>query len=176
MPILIAALGIAISVYVFVIRTRNAAHVATDLVDMASDVKAAARRFGFKRKTNVHPVETIEDPKLAIGAIATAFVEMDDLPTKDQRNGLAEALKHQFHLGDSAAQEVTVMGHWFVSECGGAEPAITRLSRKLMKLQGKEAFQPLLEVINATVSAGSGELNGKQRRALDDIKRSFRIT
>lgn len=176
MPFLIAALGIALTVYFFVIRARNAAHVAGDLMDMAGDVRAAARRFGFKRKTNVHPVETIEDPRLAIAAIATGFLEMDDLPTKDQREALRGSLRQQFGINDAEAEEMTILGHWFVSECGGAEPAINRLVRKLLKLQGRDGFQPLLEVVNATVSAGSGGLNDKQRRALEEIKRAFRVT
>lgn len=176
MPFIIAALGILATVVYFVMRARNAAHVAGELADMANDVRLAARRFGFRRKTNLHPVETIEDPKLAIGAIATAFLELDDLPTKEQRGALEGAMRQVFDLGQQGAQEVTVLGHWFVSECGGAEQAVTRLARKLFKLQGKEAFQPLLEVVNATVSAGSGGLNPAQKSALDEIKRAFRIS
>ncbi|MFK7940855.1 MAG: hypothetical protein AB8B82_15850 [Roseovarius sp.] len=176
MPFIIAALGIALTVYFFVVRARNAGHMAGELVDMASDVKAAARRFGFKRRTNVHPVDTIEDPRLAIGAIATAFLEMDDLPTKNQRDALHRSLRQQFDLDAEAAQEITVLGHWFVSECGGAQPAIDRLSRKLVKLQGRDAFEPLLHVVNAMLSAGSDGLNDTQRQALDDVKRNFRIT
>lgn len=176
MPFILAALGIALSVYFFVIRARNAGHMAGELVDMASDVKAAARRFGFKRRTNVHPVDTIKDPRLAIGAIATAFLEMDDLPTKEQRSALSQAMRQKFDLDAEAPQEVTVLGHWFVSECGGVQPAIDRLSRKLVKLQGADGFEPLLYVINATASAGSSGLNDAQRSALSDIKRNFRIT
>ena len=88
MPFFIAALGALIAIYFFFVRARNVGHMAGDLVDTAQDVRLAARRFGFRRKTNVHPVETIEDPRLAVGAIATAFVELDDLPTKEQRDAL----------------------------------------------------------------------------------------
>ena len=176
MPFIIAALGAAVAIYFFVIRARNAAHMATELADVANDVRLAARRFGFRRQTNVHPVETIEDAKLAIGAIATAFLEMDDLPTKDQREALNAALRGQYGLDADAAQEITVLGHWFVSECGGAQTAVPRLTRKLYKLLGSEGFQPLLEIVNATVAAGSGGLNTKQTEALDEIKRAFRIS
>jgi hypothetical protein len=39
-------------------RARNAAHVASDVVDMAETVLGAARRFGFRRKADRHPVES----------------------------------------------------------------------------------------------------------------------
>lgn len=176
MHILIGILGIAAAVYFFVIRARSAAHVAHDVVDMANDVRAAARRFGFKRKTNVHPVETIEDPNLAIAAIATAFVEMDDLPTKEQRDALDRALRERLGIDGATSQEATILGHWFVSECHGPETAVPRLSRKLFKLNGKDGFEPLLSVVNASVVSGSGTLNQKQREALEDIRRAFRVT
>ncbi len=176
MHVLVGLLGVAAAVYFFFIRARHAADVAHDVVEMASDVRSAARRFGFKRKTNVHPVETIEEPNLAIAAIATAFVEMDDLPTKEQRDALNAALRSQLGLDSNAAQEATILGHWFVSECHGPETAVPRLSRKLFKLNGKESFEPLLTVVDSAVSAGSGSLNEKQREAIDEIRRVFRVS
>ncbi|MEL7257272.1 MAG: hypothetical protein AAFN80_05425 [Pseudomonadota bacterium] len=176
MHILVGLLGVAAAVYFFFIRARHAADVAHDVVEMASDVRSAARRFGFKRKTNIHPVETIEDPNLAIAAVATAFVEMDDLPTKEQRDALDQALRSQLGMDASTSQEATILGHWFVSECHGPETAVPRLSRKLFKLNGKESFEPLLNVINTAVSAGSGELNQNQRDALDEVRRAFRVS
>jgi hypothetical protein len=41
---------------------------------------------------------------------------------------------------------------------------------------GQENFAPLLTIVNATLSAGSASLNTKQKEALDDVKRAFRIT
>lgn len=176
MHIILGVLGIAAAVYFFFLRARNAADVAHDVAGMANDVRLAARRFGFKRRTNVHPVETIEEPNLAIAAIATAFVEMDDLPTKEQRDALNASLQAQLGMDGQTAQEATILGHWFVSECHGPETAVPRLSRKLFKLDGKNGFEPLLGVVNAAISAGSGELNEKQRDALDDIRKAFRVT
>ena len=175
MHIILGLIGLATAVYFIVIRARNAAHVATDVADMANDVRLAARRFGFKRKTNVHPVETIDDPNLAIAAIATAFVEMDDLPTKDQRDALEAALQGTLNMSAQDTHEALILGHWFVSECHGPETAVPRLARKLTKLDAQSSFEPLLSVVTATAKAGSGDLNAKQREALDDIRRAFRI-
>ena len=173
MHIIIAVLGAVAAICFFVIRARNAAHVAGELVDVANDVRLAARRFGFRRQTNVHPVETIEDPRLAVGAIATAFLELDDLPTKDQRKALHHSLRDTYNLSSDAAEEITVLGHWFVSECGGPDTAVSRLARKLFKLEGSASFETMLALIRNSI--GESGLNHKQREALDDIRRAFKI-
>jgi hypothetical protein len=42
---------------------------------VASDVMVAARRLGFRRRQQTHPVDSIGDPKNAAAAIGIAFVE-----------------------------------------------------------------------------------------------------
>ncbi|UYV36106.1 hypothetical protein N4R57_13830 [Rhodobacteraceae bacterium D3-12] len=177
MPVLIAIIGAITAVAFFVLRARNAANAAGDLVDMANDVRLAARRFGFRRKTNLHPAESIEDPNIAITGVASAFLELDDLPTSGQRTALVYAMQDTFGLSAQDADELAILGRWMVSECGSPDAAISRLTRKLMRLSGQESFAPLLSIINATLTSGGGAgLNNKQREALDDVKRAFRIS
>lgn len=173
MPIIIALLGAAAAVAFFLIRARNAAHVATELIDVANDVRLAARRFGFRRKSNVHPVESIDDSNLAILAIATSFLELDNLPTQQQRDSLLVQGQAQLGLSEKDVSEMMVLGRWLMNECGGPAPAVTRMSRKLYKLAGAEAFDPLLAVVRATL--GEKGLTQAHREALDEIRRAFRI-
>jgi hypothetical protein len=176
MPVLIAVIGAITAILFFVMRARNAADATTDLLDMANDVRLAARRFGFKRKTNIHPAESIEDPHIAIAGVASAFLELDDLPTSGQRTALMRAMQDTLSLPAQDADELSILGRWMASECGTPDAAISRLSRKLVRMGGQENFAPLLTIVNATLSAGSASLNTKQKEALDDVKRAFRIT
>lgn len=176
MPVLIALLGAAVALYFFVNRARSAATIATDVLDMANDVRLAARRFGFQRRVNIHPVESLEDPRVATAAAALAFLELDDLPTAEQRRRLVEALERGFAIGRAEAEEMQVLGRWLVAECGGAQPAVSRLARKLYKLRGQEGFEPLLGVVQEVLSEGhGGSLSDRQRDALDDVRLAFRI-
>jgi uncharacterized tellurite resistance protein B-like protein len=172
-PVLIALVAAAIAVYVFVSRARSAGHIAADVVDMANDVRLAARRFGFRRQANVHPVESLDDPEVAITAAALAFLELDDLPTQEQRERLVEEVRHEFSLPRTDAEEMQVLGRWLVAECGSAQAAVSRLARKLYKLRGQEAFEPLLRVIQGVASADG--LSERQRDALEDVRLAFRI-
>ncbi|WP_425098653.1 hypothetical protein [Tropicibacter sp. S64] len=175
MPFVIAVLGILAGVYFFVIRARNAHHMATEVLDAANDVRLAARRFGFRRRTNVHPADSIEDPTVALAALGSAFAELDDLPSKEQREALVVAIARQGRVSSNEAAEMLVLGRWIMTECGSPEQAVPRLAKRLVKLQGQEGFQSLLEIVQAVAKAGSGALSGKQKEALDDIRRIYRI-
>lgn len=176
MPVLIALAGIAVAVLVFVIRARNGARAGADLLDMAQDVRLAARRFGFRRSADLHPAEAIEEPNIAVAGIAAAFLELDDLPTADQRAALTRRLAPALDVSAEDAAELLILGRWMVAECGGADAAISRLSRKLFRLAGADGFAPLMAAVRAVAQAGSGALSQRQTEALDDIKRAFRIT
>ncbi|NSX53624.1 hypothetical protein [Parasulfitobacter algicola] len=176
MPFLIALAGIAVAAYFFILRSRNAANIAGDILDAAVDVKNAARRFGFKRRSNTHPVEDIDDPNIAIAALAVSFLELDDYPTQEHRKALHLNMQSTLDISAKDAEEMTVLGRWLMNECNGPDMAVSRLSRKLHKMSGAAAFTPLLTVLRDTLSAGDSEMNEKQRDALDDVKRAFRIT
>ncbi|MCF2904320.1 hypothetical protein L0666_04925 [Octadecabacter sp. CECT 8868] len=171
MPFIIALLGIVGAAYFWAQRARNARDVVGDVADMANDVRLAARRFGFSRKLNVHPVESIEDPRLAIASIATAFIELDDLPTAEQRQLLTVQIRSVLRANAEETEEMEVLGRWFMTECGGAEPAIARISRKLYKLGGAEQMDPLMTVLKGSVTS----LSDRQREALEDITRAMRV-
>jgi hypothetical protein len=170
MPFLVALLGIIGAAYFWAQRARNARDVMGDVADMANDVRLAARRFGFSRKMNVHPVERIEDPRLAIAAIGSAFLELDDLPTAEQRKLLQVQVRSKLRASAEEAEEMEILGRWFMTECGGAEPAVARISRKLYKIGGADQMEPLMDILKASVTT----LSDRQRDALEDITRAMR--
>lgn len=170
MPVIIAILGIIIGAYFWINRARNAANVTADVMDMANDVRLAARRFGFRRRHDVHPAESIEEPGLAIAGIAIAFVELDDFPTQEHRNALNVHLRAQTRVDQETADEMVILGRWLVNECGGASAAISRLARKLYRLEGPDALDPLMTILNKTVN----NHNERQTEALHEIKTAFR--
>ncbi|NRB19325.1 MAG: hypothetical protein HRU33_17570 [Rhodobacteraceae bacterium] len=172
MPLLIAILGIAAAVYFVLNRARNAALMAGDLVDVAKDVKLAARRFGFRRQTNMHPVESVEDTNLATAALAIAFQQLDGTPGRDQSDKLICQLQGQLGMDSDAAENAAVLGRWLVSQCGGTEAALARLSRKAYRLGGAEALQPLMEILNGSLSDNG--LSPRQQDAMDGVCFAFR--
>lgn len=176
MPVLLALAAAAGAVLFYIIRARNAASMTHELLDVAHDVRLAARRFGFRRAGNQHPAEAIEDPNIAIAGIGAAFLELDDLPAREQRLALTSSLGRTARLPLGEAEEMLILGRWMINQCGGAEQAVTRLGRKLYKMQGAEGFQPMMEVVQSVAQAGEGGLSTKQKGALEDLRRAFRMS
>lgn len=175
MHIILGLIGLATAAYFLVIRARNGAEMATELLDVADDIRAAARRFGFRRQRDLHPVESIDVPRLAIGGLASAFIALDDLPTSDTRSVLDVQLRKHLHLNAAEAEEIEVLGQWFVSESGGPTSAVPRLSKKLHQLDANGAsFADLMAILQGIAQAGPG-LSQRQSDALDDIQRAFRL-
>ncbi|MCP3972452.1 MAG: hypothetical protein GY717_19445 [Rhodobacteraceae bacterium] len=175
MPYIIALLGVLGAAYFWLSRVRNAAAMTNELADMAGDVMAAARRLGFRRRSNTHPVDSIDDPGLAVGGLGVAFVLLGGTPTTEQKSALLRGLQTRLSPPLAKAEEIEVLGHWFVNECNGPGAAIPRLGKRIYQLSGTEHLETSMGLVSDCVAAGSGELTDRQREALHDVKRVFRV-
>jgi len=93
MPYIVAILGLIAGGYFWINRARNVSNAAQDLVGVAQDVMSAARRFGFRRRYNEHPVDSLQDPDVAIAGAGLAFMDLAGLPTSEQRDALLLSLQ-----------------------------------------------------------------------------------
>lgn len=175
MPFILGLIAVIGAAYFWMNRAKNAANVASDVVDMAESALGAARRFGFRRKADRHPVDSIDDAKLAIGGLSTAFLELSGLPTTEEKHALVVGLQSSLDLSHADAEEMTILGHWFVNACNGAQPAVSRLAKRVNALSGPEGLTQSMEVIQRIAEASGGVLSPAQGEALDEIKRVFRI-
>lgn len=176
MPVLLGLLGVITVAFIWVMRMRNAAEMTHELAGVANDVLSAARRLGFRRKLNTHPVDSIDEPPLAIGAIAMAFLELGGLPTSEQQDVLLKSVQTQTGQTLKDAEETLILGRWLVSESGGPVSAIPRLTRRLAKIDRAGSFAPLMAVLNDVAQAGrDGAVSERQRDALTEIARAFKL-
>jgi hypothetical protein len=177
MPYIIAILGLIGAVSVWIWRARMAADAMNDIAGVAQDVMAAARRFGFHRRKNQHPVDGLDDADVAIAGAGLAFLELSGLPTAEQQDALLISLQRHLGFDRAKAEEATILGRWLITESGGPTPGLARLTRRLFKLQGAAGLQPLMQVLNDVAAASrNGALSLQQREALDEVKRVFRLT
>jgi hypothetical protein len=176
MPFVLALLAVAVGGYVWMNRARNAAYIANDLVDMAQDVMGAARRFGFRRQANVHPVGSLEDANVAVAALGIGFLELGGLPRAEQHEALLRSLQVHLGMGHAQTEEAVILGRWLITECGGPGQGMDRLSRRLWKLKGAAAFTPLMSVLKDVAASGGVATSAKQKDALDSVARAFRVS
>ncbi|MFD1795843.1 hypothetical protein ACFSC1_07575 [Paracoccus aurantiacus] len=170
---LFVILGILSAAGVWYWRFNMAREAAREIGNIAGDLVNAPRRFGFRRRANAHPVEGIDEPNLAITAIAVAFLELGGMPAREDLTALANTLGSRLGIKHDDIDEMMVLGRWLMNECQGPQPAITRITKRLAKLD-HAAFQTLLPVLSE-VGGRRGGLNDKQREALDDIARILKL-
>ena len=175
MPFILGALALLTAAYVWYSRMKGAADMAGDLMGVAGDVRSAARRFGYKLRKREHPVDGIENAVVAAAGIAEAFVSLDDLPTKGQRLAILQGLQKNYRIDLGEAEEAAILGRWLVAQCQGPDPAISRIVKKLKRLDGTAAVEPLMGVLNMAASADSGSIGPRQREALEEMARRFQL-
>ncbi len=176
MPFFLGLLAFVAGIAVWIYRARAAAEVTHEILDAASDVMAAARRFGFRRRNNRHPADDIEDPKIAVGGIGVAFLELEGMPTAEGKKHLQIALAKHTRVSTKDAEELMVLGHWLMGQCNGPQPAIERLSRTLQKTTQAQHFETVMAVLQDVAAANPNGLSNRQREALPDIQRAFKIS
>ena len=175
MPVFLALLAAAGGLIFWMMRARNAAQAAQDLVDFAGDLTSAARRFGFRRQAGRHPVDVLEEPDVAIAGLGMAMMELGGLPTQDQQAALLISVQH--HLGHDLkkAQEAQLLGRWLMMQCGGPIPGFSRLSRRLAKLGGAEVFDPCMAVLRDVIAAQPAGISPQQKEALEELAQAFKL-
>ncbi|MEL6952181.1 MAG: hypothetical protein AAFN09_03980 [Pseudomonadota bacterium] len=173
MHILIGLAALIGGALMWVWRIKMAKEAASELSDMASDVMAAARRLGFRRRRQGHPVESIDDAQLAAGALSVALVELGPRLTQEAHIAHLRSLQSHLSMDLTTAEETQTLGHWLVSTCDGPVNAIARIGRQLYTLAGAQSLDAPLKVVG-DVAGQMGGLNDAQREALEDLQRIFK--
>ena len=168
-------MGLIVGAYFWMNRAKNAANLVGEIADTAQTALGAARRFGFRRQANKHPVECIEDENLAIGSLVMALFELGNGSTGKQRTNLLVALQKQLSISLLDAEEIMTLGHWFIQECNGPSPAVKRLSRKAWKLAGTRGLERVEAIVVAIYEGVDIGMSDRQVEAMDDVKRAFKI-
>ncbi len=171
MHIILGIIGLATAAYFIVVRARNAAEITHELLDVADDIRAAARRFGFRRKGNLHPAESVDDPHVALASIATAFIALDDLPTANARRSLEASIARTLNIAQADAVELCVLGQWLVTESGGPVSALSRMGKRLQRINGNTDYGTLTDILQGTLT---GDLSTRQTEALHELNNIFR--
>ena len=170
MPVFIAILAALGGLLWWWIRSnpRDALHVASDAVTIARN---APRKIAFRRQTREHPVEGVDDPRLAVATIGEAFIQLDDLPSREDRARLQIKLRRLYGLSAEDAEEMDVLARWLLEQCGGAQAAIARVGRRLYKIDGDAAWDELTGVLDAVTGDGPSQ---RQEDAIADLRLALR--
>lgn len=168
MPILIFLATVLGGAAFWFWRARDTADAARGAIEMGRDVVGAARQWTFKRRTDVHPVDAIDDPAVAEGALTTMLYELGHLPTREDREAMLLALQSRLETSRAEAEELATLGHWFGRQCGDPSAAVSRLSRRLARIGGPLAADEMADLAEMAIR---GEPSDAQADALAEMAR-----
>ena len=174
MHILLGILGVVGVVVFWLWRMRNAATAARDVVEVADDMRAAVRRFGYRRKANQNPLDGIEDPRLAAAGILTAFANMDGALSREEITAIEGACKAAFGCDLAEAEQVAAYGRWLVQQsAGNMDEVIRRLARNLVGKLDREEVRELLALVEEVSGVDGGTLSDAQRDTFERLERQL---
>lgn len=175
MHIVIGILAIIAAAYFWLNRAKRAADAGADILDMANDVRLAARRFGFKRKLDAHPVETVEDARLTATALVFAIGLDGGLLYHSEEEAILHQVQNKFRVDANEAEEMVVFGKWLVSRSPSPGQAIERLARRTLKLGGPETWPDLDDMLSAVYADGDPRRRDALTAGREDVMRVYRI-
>lgn len=175
MHIILGLLGIIGTAIVWIMRMRAAAQASQFVWNAASNVIDAAKRFQYRPRNAENPIDAIDNPTLALAALGTAFLELDTLPTREQRDAMHQSLARIGHLTLNDAEDMSALARWIVTEAGGPRHNMDRLAKRLRIMSGADRFPDMMEMFQSIAQAGTTDLNDFQREALKDVQSAFGI-
>ncbi len=171
MPAIIAIIGLLVAALVWYNRMKQAGHVAGELKDAANDVRLAARRFGFKRRTNVHPIDALDDARLAAAGIVAATSQMDSLWDQSMSDAMVQQAQSVFEVGLDEAEEMVVFARWIADQGGNPHEAVRRMARRLKQLAGGDTMADTVQMIRGVSGRGGQMLSRDAEEAIETVER-----
>jgi len=165
-------MALAAGVGVWMYRARNAADAAQSVFDMASDAKAAARRFGYRRKTNTSPLDTVDDPRLSAAGMLVAIAKLDGDISRDQVDHMTRECIETFEVDAAEGADMTAFGRW-LSQHGEPEEVLRRLARSLRGNVDAERQASLYGMLERVAAVEGGEVSERQSQAIEMVRRTF---
>ncbi len=174
MHILAGVLALILGVAFWIYRLRAASEAAATLADAANDVRLAARRFGFRRKTNLHPVDCVEDARLAAMGVVAAVAQLDRGWDRDVSDIMVRHAQSIFEVDVNEATEMVVFGRWLSDQSGTKAEIVRRLAKRILALAGPDALPDLERMIDAVSLKRDGGQSEDVEDALSTLRRVLR--
>ncbi len=173
MQILAALIGLIGVIAIWQWRVRAARDAGNQIAEGVHDIRLAVRRLMHEKKYNRHPVDSVEDPRLAAAGVIVAVATMDAPISQREIEALRKAARETFEVTDREALDIVSFGRWIAGQCETNGEAVRRLSRVVQQRAGAEAAPDLIRIVTEVATADGNELGEQETDALDTVRRAF---
>jgi len=168
--ILLAALGILAAAAFWIYRARRIADNTRVVLDTAQDVKAAARRFGFRTRANQHPVDGVDDPRVSGAALLVLVAETDGGISRAEQDAILEELQSIFGMSAADAEDLFLFAKWLASRSTNPDDMIRRLIKRTVNLGGRDVLPDMIHMVRAVGMADTGTMTDDTTHIIEKLK------
>ena len=170
MHILLAVLGALAAVGFWYYRLQNAANGVKAISEAAMDIQAAARRFGFRQRANLHPVDSIEDARTAATTLLILVATDDGSLSAREEDAILKQVSEVFEASRSEATELFRFSRWLSEQSNNPDDMARRLIKRTLHLGGPDVLPDLKRMVTAVGQVDTGELSENTKQVLEKIK------
>ncbi len=153
MHILMSILG-ALGVLLLILwRMQQAAHVARGLGDAAADARGLFRRWQWRRKAQVNPLDLISDPREAATAMMVAVAQADGLLSEVERDVIINQIRSAFKATERQADELLAAARWHIREGVDLAEIFRRLAPLIVRQCTEAEQRQLISMLDAVANA-----------------------
>ncbi|WP_150525055.1 TerB family tellurite resistance protein [Roseibium sediminis] len=170
MHILFAVLGVLAAVGFWYYRLQNAASGVKAISEAALDIQAAARRFGFRQRANLHPVDSIEDARTAATTLLVLVATDDGSLSVREEDAILQQVSEVFGASKAEATELFQFSRWLSEQSKNPDDMARRLIKRTLHLGGPDTLPDLKRMVAAVGEADTGELSENSKQIIEKIK------
>lgn len=148
---ILSALGAAIGVALFFLwRMQQASTAVRDVANAAGEVHGLFRRWSWRRRANVNPLDLVEDPREAATAMMVIVAQTDGALTGKERGVILAQVSEHFGATSRQGEELLARGRWLVQHSVDVGEVFRRLApsiRKSCSVSEREDLIAMLKVV-----------------------------
>ena len=154
-------------------RLKMAQQAGRDVLETADDLRAKVRRLMYKTRHDVHPADSVDDPRLAASGIVIAVATIDAPISQAEIEALTRNAQDTFGITHREALDIVSFGRWVADQCNTHGEAVRRLAKVVARTAGPEAGPDLVRMIKDVATAGGHELGDMEMDAIDTVRRTL---
>jgi uncharacterized tellurite resistance protein B-like protein len=165
-------MGVATAAWLWYRRAKHAKEVADEVFGLARDMRLATRRLGFRRRSDVHPADCVEDPRLAVAGIVSAIAQMRGPLSHTAVAVFTAEVGETFDATPAQADDIVAFGRWIAQECGSPEMAARKLGAVVSQSVGVDSMPEVIWMIERVASADGVRADDSQYAVMSVFQRA----
>jgi uncharacterized tellurite resistance protein B-like protein len=151
---ILAAIGAALGVGLFFLwRMQQASNAVRDVANAAGEVHGLFRRWSWRRRANVNPLDLVDDPREAATAMMVIVAQTDGALTGKERGVILAQVSEHFGATSRQGEELLARGRWLVQHSVDVGEVFRRLAPSIRKFCGAKEREDLIAMLNAVATA-----------------------